>query len=164
MRLCYAGAGMLALAVTAFALSAPLRAEEKGSKEAHHAHHSPEMEKCLKACAACARECESCFDHCAMLTAQGRKEHLTTLRTCVDCGDLCAVSAKIISRNGALMVASCDGCAKACDACGDECEKYPDDAHMKACAKACRECARACRDMIKSAGHAEHRGGGDASK
>ena len=151
MRRTHAAAGFLFLALAPFAAT-PTRAEEK----AHAGHHSPEMNRCFKACTDCSRECASCFDHCTMLTAQGKKEHVVTLRTCVDCSDLCAVSAKIIARNGALMGASCEGCARACDACGQECEKYPDDSHMKACARSCRDCARACRDMIKTLGHGAH--------
>src|SRR5262249_31518115 len=109
-------------------------------------------ESCMKACAACARQCESCFNHCAHLVAQGRKEHLSTLKTCVDCGDVCSLAAKVLARDGALAAPICDGCAKACDACAAACEKHPDDEHMRACAKACRECAKECRAMIRAAG------------
>jgi hypothetical protein len=87
--------------------------------------------------------------------AEGHKEHARTVQTCNDCGEFCAMAAKIVGRAGPMAVPACEGCAKACDVCGDACEKFPDDEHMKTCAKACRDCARACRDMIKHAGHHE---------
>jgi hypothetical protein len=119
---------------------------------APHVHRSPEMEKCIRACVECSAQCGTCFVHCTDLVASGKRDHVPSLKSCVDCGDLCAIAAKIMTRNGALIGPSCDGCAKACDACATACEKFPDDAHMKACARACRDCAKACRDMLKSAG------------
>ena len=111
-----------------------------------------------KACADCAKECESCFRHCTMMVAQGKKEHVRTLRTCVDCGDLCALAAKLMARQGAFMGLTCEACAKACDGCGAECDKHSNDEHMKRCAKACKDCAKACRDMVKAVGTEVTRG------
>src|SRR5262249_4395806 len=71
------------------------------------AHHSAEMEKCIKECERCARECESCFNHCTMLVAQGHKEHVRTLKTCIDCGEFCAAAAKLTARHGAFMGLMC---------------------------------------------------------
>jgi hypothetical protein len=122
------------------------RADEP--KAPHH-HATPEMEACLKECARCARECESCLTHCTELVAAGKKEHVQTLRTCNDCGDLCALAAKLIARDGAFMNVMCTACAKACDGCGAECAKFPNDDHMSRCAQACKDCAKACRDMVK---------------
>jgi Domain of Unknown Function (DUF326) len=120
--------------------------------EPKHVHGQAEMEKCLKECARCAKECESCFNHCTMLVSEGKKEHLRTLRTCIDCGEFCAAAGKMIARHGALMNIMCDACAKACDVCGAECNKHAHDEHMKRCADACKDCAKACRDMTKATG------------
>jgi hypothetical protein len=95
--------------------------------------------------------------HCTGLVASGKKEHLATLKSCVDCGDLCAMAAKIMTRDGALIGPACDGCAKGCDLCAASCEKSPKDEHMAACARACRDCAKTCREMVKSAGSANSR-------
>jgi hypothetical protein len=127
-------------------LGAAARADDP---HAGHVHLSPEMEKCLAACRDCSSECGKCFVHCTAMVASGKKDHLTTLKTCVDCGDICALAAKLISRGGALVDPMCEGCAKACDACGAACAKFPDDSHMKACAKSCADCAKACREMLK---------------
>jgi Domain of Unknown Function (DUF326) len=116
-------------------------------------NHSGSTEACAKACADCLLACESCSDHCARLVASGKKDHLTTLQTCADCAELCGAAAKIVSRNGPLMMTVCEACARACDICGAACEKKPDDKHMQECAKACRDCAKACRQMIQQVGH-----------
>jgi hypothetical protein len=136
----------LAVAI-ALSLLTVVRADEKQS--APHVHRSPAMQKCISACRDCSDQCETCFVHCTNMVAGGKKEHLATLKSCIDCGDLCAIAAKIMTRDGALIGPSCDGCAKGCDACAIACEKFPDDEHMKACAKACRDCAKACREMLK---------------
>jgi hypothetical protein len=151
MRQIHAG---LAVAVSLGLLSAG-RADD--NQAAPHVHRSPAMEKCLEACAACTSECESCFVHCTNLVASGKKEHLATLKSCIDCGDLCAIAGKIMARNGALIGPSCEGCARGCDECATACEKFPKDEHMKACAKSCRDCAKACREMLKSTGSASIR-------
>jgi len=122
------------------------------AKSAGSAQHHAEMEKCLKECERCARECESCFHHCTVLVSQGQKDHLTTLRTCLDCGELCAVAAKVMARHGAFMGLTCEACAKACELCGAECQKHANDEQMKRCAEACKDCAKACRDMVKAVG------------
>jgi len=142
-------------AALAAGLLTAARADDKPA--AHHVHRSPQLEKCIAACVSCANQCESCFVHCTNLVASGKKEHVATLKACVDCGDLCTLAAKIMSRDGALIGPACEGCAKGCDACAASCEKTPDDEHMAACARACRDCAKACREMLKSTGSANSR-------
>jgi hypothetical protein len=143
----------MATAATAAALAGlvtvKLWAADQSQTGPHH-HVTAEMDKCMKECARCARECESCFKHCVSLVAEGKKEHLRTLRTCNDCGDMCAMAGKLVARDGAFMNAMCEACANACDGCGAECAKYPHDEHMSRCAQACKDCAKACRDMVKA--------------
>jgi hypothetical protein len=140
----------VALGVAALALAlGGARAQE--DKKGHMHKH---FEKCAKACAVCMLECESCATHCGGLVLKGEKKHVLTLRTCLDCAEVCASAAKIVARQGPASVLVCESCAKVCDQCGAVCEKLgPDDEHMKRCAKACRDCARECREMIKHAGH-----------
>jgi hypothetical protein len=125
-----------------------LRAAEP--KSTPHHHMTPEMEACMKECAKCAKECASCLNHCINLVADGKKEHVQTVRTCNDCGDMCAMAGKLIARDGAFADVMCDACAKACDGCGKECAKFPHDEHMTKCAQACKDCANACREMIRA--------------
>lgn len=143
---------VLTAAVLMAVLLVPVRAEEK-KQTGHQLHLSPVGSKCLKACTMCAAECSSCFVHCTEQVAAGKKEHVNTLKSCLDCGDICVLAAKVMSRDGPLAQPICDGCAKACDACAANCEKFPHDEHMKACAKACRDCAKACREMVGAKHH-----------
>ena len=147
MRRHHMAAAAVALALAGgFGIRLP--AADKADPHRGHA----EMEACMKECARCAKECESCFNHCAHMVAEGKKEHLRTLKTSVDCADFCVDAAKMMARHGPFMTLMCDACAKACDACGAECEKFPTDEHMKRCGQACRDCAKACRDMVKAMG------------
>jgi hypothetical protein len=139
-------AGILALVCTA---RAPARPEHE---------HDDAYHTCAKACAHCMLACESCARHCAHMLEKGEKKHLKTLATCADCGDFCALAAKVTARRGPLSATTCEACAKVCDACAKSCEEFPSDEHMKKCAVACRDCAKACRDMVKHAGaHKEAR-------
>jgi len=118
-------------------------------KKVAHTEHDEARQACAKACSDCQRACDTCATHCAHLTAEGKKEHLTTLMSCQDCATICAAAAQIVSRGGPHSVLICECCAKACDQCGTACEKVPDDKQMKSCAEECRRCEKACRAMIK---------------
>jgi hypothetical protein len=74
------------------------------------------------------------------------------IRTDLDCADICATTARVLSRHtgydanisGPLL----DACAMTCKACGDECARHADmHEHCRVCADACRDCERACRDL-----------------
>src|SRR4030095_13108787 len=133
-----------------------------------YADHPPDehFAQCAKACSDCQRECDSCSAHCAKMVADGKKEHLTTLRTCQDCATHCAAAAAIVARGGPVRdtlftggargrapcgpaAASvprggpfadtiCTACAEACARCGKACEAFKDDEMMKKCAEECR--------------------------
>jgi len=143
-----------ALGATAVALGAYSSVHAQGAKkpEKPDDHHAGHFDACAKACAACQLECHSCYHHCEDLVAAGKKEHAKTMKLCLDCGDICAVAANIVSRHGALSATICEACAKACDECGKACAHFADDAHMKKCADECKKCAAACREMVKHAG------------
>jgi hypothetical protein len=135
-------------ALTAVLALGGLRAQDQ--KSPHEGHGA--YEACARACADCTLQCESCFHHCAHLVAGGSKEHGRSAMLCNDCGDVCALAAKLTARQGPLAVTVCDACAKSCDTCAEACEKMPSDKHMAACAKSCRDCAKACREMVKHVG------------
>jgi hypothetical protein len=82
------------------------------------------------------------------LLADGKADHLKTLRTCQDCATHCAAAAGIVARKGPFSDLICTACAGACRRCGDACEKHSHDRVMKECADECRKCERACRDML----------------
>ena len=111
------------------------------------------FEVCAKACADCQTQCDSCFDHCAVLVAKGDKDHVKSMRACVDCAECCKLAATLCARHSPFAAAACECCAKCNDECASACEKFPDDKHMAMCAKSCRDCAKACREMIKHLAH-----------
>jgi len=119
---------------------------------ADHDHHGGMFEKCAKACSDCQRACDSCGSHCAKLITEGKKEHLTTLRTCQDCATHCSAAACIVSRQGPFADLICKACAEACARCGKACAKFSDDEHMKMCADECKKCEKACRQMLEHTG------------
>lgn len=115
----------------------------------HAAHgHGGAFAKCAAACSDCQRECDACSTHCTMLLAEGKKPHLTTLRSCLDCADICATAAQVSARQGVYAGPVCQACADICARCAKECDKFKDDEMMAACAESCRKCEKACREML----------------
>jgi len=110
---------------------------------------------CADACNACQRECDFCATHCALMVADGKKEHVQTLQTCRDCADFCSAAGRITARPGPFADLICNACAEACARCGKACEQHAaHDPTMKRCAEECRKCEQACRDMVKQIGAA----------
>jgi hypothetical protein len=132
---------LLGFAMSLFASNIGFAADETGHRAANEA--------CAKVCNDCQRACDSCATHCASLIAEGKKEHLMTLKECQDCATCCNAAAQIVSRGGPHSVLMCECCAKSCEQCAKACEKFPDDKHMKACAEECRKCETACKAMVK---------------
>lgn len=143
------GLGVTAATLVTYTSSAADTGRKSEKREDHHGLH---FDRCAKACADCQIECHSCQNHCADLVAEGKKDHVKTMKLCADCGDLCAVAASIVARHGTLSTTVCEACAKACDECGKACSQFADDEHMKKCAQECKKCAAECREMIKHAG------------
>jgi len=119
---------------------------------AHGGQHAEHFMNCAKVCAECQLQCDSCFQHCLGMTAEGKKEHAETAQLCVDCAECCKTCATLCARNSPLAGPMLECCAVCCETCADACEKHPDDEHMAACAKSCRECAKSCQEMAKMVG------------
>jgi hypothetical protein len=111
----------------------------------------PYFRVCAKAAADCARHCDLCAAHCAKLVADGKKEHLATLRLCLDCAAFCQAASSITAKDGPMTDLITISCADACKRCGDECDKHASDPIMKRCAEECRACEKVCREMHKLA-------------
>jgi uncharacterized membrane protein len=107
----------------------------------------------VQAAAECTFTCTTCADAC--LEEDDPAEQRVCIRLCLDCAEICSVTAKLIARPGAqdqsLLRAQLDACATACRACADECDEHADHMeHCRICAEACRACADAC-DRMKGA-------------
>ncbi len=137
-------------AALALAVIAPLGQTSRAADE--HAEHAAHFMKCAKVCADCQLQCDSCFKHCLMLTAEGKKDHAKSAQLCADCADCCKTCATLCARQSPLTGHMLECCAKCCDDCAAACEKSSDDKKMAACAKSCRDCAKECREMVKHLG------------
>lgn len=131
------------LGTIAAANAADHHKQPKGQRPDNH------FRTCADTCASRATECASCFDHCASLLVEGKKDHESTMRLCNDCADLCRLASTITSRQGPLTAELCTACAVACKRCAEACARHKNDHHMMACAEACRACAKECRTMLE---------------
>lgn len=96
----------------------------------------------------CAAICTSCADADSAEEMDMRQ----CLRTCLDCADICAATARVAIRrtgsNATVTRAMLETCVTACETCAEECERHDHD-HCRRCAQMCRECARDCRAAIE---------------
>ncbi len=104
---------------------------------------------------ACSETCTACADAC--LSEPMVMELAKCIRTNLDCADICATTARVLSRHTGydanISRTLLEACAIACKACGDECALHADmHEHCRICAEACRACEQACRDMLAAVG------------
>ena len=110
---------------------------------------------CMEACAACELACLACADACL------DEPDFVSLRRCIrldlDCADVCAATARLLSRrldgDAKLLRSMVEACARACATCGAECHQHAEHhEHCRVCAEACRRCEQACEDLRSSIG------------
>lgn len=111
------------------------------------------LARCITACRACEQACTACADAC--LSEDMVAELVKCVRTNLDCADLCAATANVLSRHTGydanITRATLEACRAACAACADECERHADmHEHCKVCAEACRRCEQACAAMLEA--------------
>ncbi len=152
--------GLALLGATVLSLTAvsPAGDKEKRGQDKGAQHHHEMFLKCAEACSRCQKECDVCAHYCIKLVAEGKKDHVRTLRTCQDCANVCATAAQIVARQGPFAGLICRACAEACARCGKACEQFSDDPHMRRCAEECRRCEHACREMVAQMERAEEHG------
>jgi hypothetical protein len=100
---------------------------------------------------ACGQACTACADAC--LSEDMVAELTKCIRTDLDCADICATTARVLSRHTGydanITRTLLEACATACAACADECAHHADmHEHCRICAEACRACEQACRDLL----------------
>lgn len=106
----------------------------------------------IDALIACSQACTACADACL---SEGMVAELTKcIRTNLDCADICATTARVLSRHTGydanISRSLLQACATACKACGDECAGHAGmHEHCRICADACRACEQACRDLLE---------------
>lgn len=99
----------------------------------------------------CSEACTSCADACLS------EEMVASLTRCIrldlDCADICATTARVLTRqtgfDPAIARTMLEACATACMSCGAECAMHADmHEHCRVCAEACHRCERACRELL----------------
>lgn len=114
---------------------------------------SAELVACIAACHECTASCTLCADSCLA------EEEVGHLRRCIrlnlDCADICAVTAAVLSRQTAaeasVVRAQLEACLRVCEACAEECGGHAEHhEHCRVCAERCRRCADACRALLGS--------------
>lgn len=112
-------------------------------------NYNPSLGAAVKSAIDSAAICNSCADAClaeAMDMAQ-------CIRTCLDCSDICAATARVAMRrtgtNRLLIRNQLTVCIEACDICAAECAQH-NNPHCARCARMCQECSQACRSAIES--------------
>ena len=79
------------------------------------------------------------------------------LRRCIttdlNCADLCATAARVLSRHAehddAVTMAVLTACRDVCRRCAEECERHAEmHEHCRVCGEACRRCEQACDQLL----------------
>lgn len=109
------------------------------------------LARTVDALLSCAQACTVCADACLSEEQDARMGEC--IRTDLNCADICATTARVLSRhtgdNAEVARAQLEACVQACRSCGDECERHADHhEHCRICAEACRTCEQACRDLL----------------
>lgn len=113
------------------------------------------LTEAIDAALACAQTCTACADSC--LAEEMVAELRDCIRTDLDCADICATTAAVLSRrtgsNLLVVKAQLEACRTACATCADECENHAEmHEHCRICAEACRRCEQACADLLAAIG------------
>lgn len=109
----------------------------------------------IDAAVACAQSCTACADAC--LAEDMVAELRECIRTDLDCADICATTAAVLSRrtgsNLDVVKAQLEACRIACATCAEECESHAEmHEHCRICAQACSRCEQACADLLAAIG------------
>ncbi|MDP9417351.1 MAG: four-helix bundle copper-binding protein [Actinomycetota bacterium] len=105
----------------------------------------------IEALAACSQACTACADAC--LSEDMVAELTKCIRTNLDCADICATTARVLSRHTGydanITRSLLQACAAACKSCGDECAHHAGmHEHCRVCSDACRACEQACQNLL----------------
>ena len=99
----------------------------------------------------CAQACTADAD--ADLREQNLAEMVKCIRLCLDCADVCAATAGVVSRqtdyDADVTRPLLEACVAVCKSCGDECQRHArHHEHCRVCEQACRRCEQACRELL----------------
>ncbi len=99
----------------------------------------------------CAQACTA--DNDADLSEANLADMVRCIRLCLNCTDVCAATAAVLSRpaefDPELTRPLLQACVAICISCGNECARHaPHHEHCRVCEQACRRCERACQNLL----------------
>lgn len=105
--------------------------------------------QCIEVCMLCEQTCAACADACL------GEEAIQDLRRCIrinlDCADICAATARMLSRHFApeasLLARQLALCATACALCAEECGRHGHE-HCHVCAEMCARTEEECQTAL----------------
>jgi hypothetical protein len=111
------------------------------------------LARTIEAIIECSNTCTQCADAC--LSESDVTPMAKCIRLDLDCADVCATTARVLSRqteyDANVTRAQLEACVAACKSCGDECEGHGEHmAHCRICAESCRRCEQACRELLSA--------------
>jgi CxxC motif-containing protein (DUF1111 family) len=113
------------------------------------------LARCIEACSQCDQACAACADAC--LSEQGEVESLVKcIRLNLDCADICAATARVVSRqteyDANVTRSQLEACIAGCTSCANECELHAQRGmeHCRVCAEQCRICEQACNELLQA--------------
>ncbi len=127
--------------------------------------HPEDLSRCIEACTSAATNGLICADACN--EEENAHELQRCIRVCQDMADICAVTARIISRqlspDWGLVRKMLQMCATTAGICVAECERFASYLpYCAECASVCRECQQACSLLMDSLPPMAHRTFGEA--
>ncbi|HEV3390433.1 MAG TPA: hypothetical protein VG057_15545 [Solirubrobacteraceae bacterium] len=112
---------------------------------------SEDVAAAIDACLRCTQSCTTCAD--ADLVEDDFDEMRECIALCLNCADVCALTARLLSRpahsDEYVIHRVLDACVRVCTACAEECHRHAH--HHRHCALSetvCRECIRACQALL----------------
>jgi hypothetical protein len=101
----------------------------------------------------CLQTCASCAD--ADLAEDDVEELRTCIALCVNCGDVCDVTARVLSRparwDGVVVLRLLQACVRTCTMCAEECARHAHHhRHCAICEQSCRSCIEACNALLEN--------------
>ena len=117
-----------------------------------------EVAAAIDACLDCLQTCTSCANACL------GEDDVAEMAECIaldqNCADLCATTARVLSRpvdaDSRLVHPLLQACVRACSSCAEECARHAKHhQHCAICAQACRACLAACTTLLEAEAFAE---------
>lgn len=99
----------------------------------------------------CTNTCTQCADAC--MSETNMAELGKCIRLNLDCADVCAATARVVSRqteyDANVTRPLLEACVAACRSCADECDGHAEHMeHCRICAEQCRQCEQRCNELL----------------